>query len=716
MHTLSFGPATRERSAGSSPSIALAFTRVQQALTASGGPILVLLGETVLAAASYSLAAALMAPTYGAPRTQEFFRSTLVLVVGSRLAASLALQLYRRSLRYANALDLVLIAKAILASSICAWAFADFVVPGARLPVSLLVVDAPLLLLFWAGLHFGARVWRAQHAASRREGKCVVIVGAGDAGIAVLRELALDSEAPCRPVALVDDDPAKWGRRLYDVPIKGGTRDLARVAAETEADEILVCIPSATHSQMHDILNACRRSNLPVRSLPSLSELIRGPGTATVSRRDLRSPRIEELLQREQVRVDPHETERLVAGKTILVTGAGGSIGSELCRQIAAAGPRMLLLLDKSENSLFYVNRETAQHLGSARAKPFLVDVLDVDRLRRIFANEKPDVVFHAAAHKHVAMLELHPEEAIRNNVLGTRHTAEAAFDHGVSRFVNISTDKAVSPCNYMGLSKKLAEMCVRELALLSGGIGPGTSSARAATKFSSVRFGNVAGSTGSVLRLFWDQIQKGEPVRVTDPRATRYFMSIPEAVHLILRAATLGHRGETFVLDMGEPLNICELAKTMMLFAGLKPNEDARIEFVGLQSGEKINEELWEENERAVPTESDRILVARRPADGEGILEKIEQMGRLLAHCDTQELLGYVDETFPEFSANRIRMTREQFLPPQTKELACAGVARISSLEAAVPTIRNEYRGARVSTKRRPHASKSQSPRPCNT
>lgn len=531
--------------------------------------------------------------------------------------------------------------------------------------------------MFWGGLHFGPRMWRIQRAARRKHGKRVVIVGAGDAGMAVLKELALDSSSPSRPVAVVDDDPSKWGRTLYDVPVVGGTKDLAKIAADKKANEVLICVPSATRAQMHDILNASRRSNLPVRSLPSLSELIHRTGAGEVSRRDLRNPRIEDLLQREEIHVDAEETRRVVGGKTVLVTGAGGSIGSELCRQIAAAGPRKLLLVDKSENSLFYINLEASERLDSARVKPFLIDLLDSARMKRILRSEQPDIVFHAAAHKHVAMLEMHPEEAVRNNVLGTRHLAEAALECGVGRFVNISTDKAVNPRSYMGLSKKLSETCIHELALGAGAAGLNARPDGGATRFSNVRFGNVAGSTGSVLRLFWDQIQKGGPVRVTDPRATRYFMSVPEAVHLILRAAALGRGGETFVLDMGEPLNISELARTMTLFAGLRPNEDVRIEFIGLQKGEKISEELWEEGERPAPTESDRILAVRREnVSTHGVLEKTLRMEGFLRIQDREGLLRYIHDAFPEFTASRISGVCECVSGIEVPETTCEGVA----------------------------------------
>ncbi len=642
MQTLSVGQATRENPPIISGARAV-LARLGRHTYAMDASVFVLLAEGILAAICYALALMLVTQTRETAWTVGALRSTLLFGTGFPLVFSLAARLHRRSLRYANAFDLISIAKAASLSSILLGAFVWWQFRQLAIPAAVFVVNAALLQIAWAVLHFGARAHRAQLAAGRTTGKRAVIVGAGDAGMAVLKELALDAASPCRPVAVVDDDDEKWGRDPYGVPIVGGTKDLARIAAASKADEILICIPSATHSQMHDILDASRRSNLPVRTLPSLGELLRGPNRGAVSRRDLRSPRIEYLLQREEIRMDAEQIVEVVGGQTVLVSGAGGSIGSELCRQIASASPRKLLLLDKSENSLFYVHREVSEHLGDSSVTPFLADLVDRDRIARIFADERPDIVFHAAAYKHVAMLERHPQEAIRNNVLGTLHISEAALASGTRRFVNISTDKAVAPRNYMGLSKKITELCIQELARSSDAC------------LSNVRFGNVAGSTGSVLRLFWDQIQKGGPVRVTDSRATRYFMSVSEAVHLILRAAALGKGGETFVFDMGEPLNIYELAKTMMLFAGFKPEIDIPIEFIGLQEGEKLTEELWEAWERPAPTESGRILAIRgENALAHGILSKIRRMAEYLKHADNEKLILYLHGSFPEFSANR--------------------------------------------------------------
>jgi FlaA1/EpsC-like NDP-sugar epimerase len=599
----------------------------------------VLSAEIVLAAASFSFAIYVLSETHEPGWAAEILSATFGLLILFRLVGLAMSGLYQRSLRHACIPDLISIGQTAFFSSLFFWAFVRWQFQELRIPFALFILDWTILQLLWGSLHFGSRIFKTQQAVRRKHGRRVLIVGAGDAGMTLLKELSTDPASSCQPIALVDDDPAKSNRSIYGVPVLSGTKDIARLAAEMRAEEILVCIPSATPSQLKDILTICRRSRLPVRTLPSLAEL----ADEKVSRRQLRSPKITDLLDRVEIHIDLPETRRIVGGRVVLVTGAGGSIGSELCRQIAQASPQKIILLDKSENSLFYVHREVSQRCEASRVRPVLADILNRDRLRELLRSERPEIIFHAAAHKHVGLLEMHPQEAIRNNVIGTRNVAEAALEFGAARFVNISTDKAVSPKSYMGLSKKLAELYIQELA-------------RTHRKpFSNVRFGNVAGSSGSVLRLFWEQIQKGEPILVTDPRATRYFMSVPEAVHLILRAAALGKGGETFVFDMGEPLNIYELAKDMALFAGLKPGRDLPIEFIGLKDGEKIEEELWADFEQPVRTEAERILmIAEQNPMSLGILGKIRKMENLLLRDDREGLLEYLSEIEPGFKTTQ--------------------------------------------------------------
>lgn len=622
-------------------------------VSTSGRYFLVLLAELALATASYSASVFILRD--GRHWTAALWLPTLPIVLGFRFLGFFFGGLHKSSLRYAGLYDFTKIVETVSASSLVIFFFVRyFQISRGFPPLGLFVLDWALLQFLLCGLHFGARIYRSQQAFIRRRGKRgkrVVIVGAGDAGSSVLQELASDPEASCYPVAVLDDNRQTHGSRICGIPVVGGTKDLDRAVRMTGADEVLICVPSATRSEMNRILTVCCKSNVPVRTLPTLAEIIDGRATP----RDLRSVSIEDLLQRDELRPDPKEAAQVVGGKVVLVTGAGGSIGSELSRQVAAAEPQTLLLIEKTENSLFYIHSDLRERFPSLAIKPLLLDMTQRDSINEVFNRERPEVVFHAAAHKHVGLLELHPREAIRNNVLGTRNVALAALQSGASHFVNISTDKAVYPENYMGLSKKLTELCIQEL-----------SSSRS-TRFMNVRFGNVAGSAGSVLGIFWNQIQEGKPLQVTDPRATRYFMSIPEAVYLILRAAKQGRGGETFVLEMGEPVNIYELAKSLSLLAGLAPGKEIPIHFVGLRDGEKVEEELWEAWEQPAPTSQKGILsVYGRHPQATGILEKIERLEAYLRADDPDGLFGYLHDLFPDFATDRKPKSVEA--PPRTR------------------------------------------------
>jgi len=563
---------------------------------------------------------------------------TLLWLVGLRLLAFVLFGTCKLSLRVASIPEFICISKAVSTSSMAFYAITRLTGLDVRLPAALFILDWTVSIVLLVGLHFGMRLYSVQRAIGRSGGKRALIIGAGDAGTKVLKELVLDSGSAILPVGIIDDDPQKKGTTICGIPVLGGLSELASRVREQQAEEVFICIPSATRSQMKLILEGCRECGIPVRTLPSLAELVDG----RVGPQDLRSVRIEDLLQREEVKADPAFVREVIGDRVVLVTGAGGSIGSELCRQIASGSPRKLILVERSENSLFYIHLELQERFPSLCIEPRLVDVTCRDRIRAIFESERPEIVFHAAAHKHVHLMELHPYEAVRNNVLGTGNTALAARDFGASRFVNISTDKAVKPRNYMGLSKKITELVVRELAESSQ------------TRFMSVRFGNVAGSTGSVLRLFRDQIQKGGPIRITDPRATRYFMTIAEAVCLILHAAAQGHGGETFVFDMGKPLNIYEIARAFSLFSGLTPGKDLLFEFIGLKEGEKITEELWESWETLKPTTHDSIFeVSDGGTVATRILEQVDEFERLLARGDYQGLLLRCLKLFPEFAVD---------------------------------------------------------------
>jgi UDP-N-acetylglucosamine 4,6-dehydratase len=586
---------------------------------------------------------------------QFSWSADLPMVLVFRLACLFWLGPFKSSLRHASVHELTGIVKAVSISSVLILLAANRVaLVGQRLSPAMLVLDWALCVLFLGGLHFAARIYQSQRTLLHKGNKRVAVVGAGDAGMSVVRELASDPNSRRRPVAIFDDNPTTHGTTICGVPVVGTTDLLAQGKQSKNLDEVLICVPSATRSEMSRLFTICCQSGLPVRTLPTLAEIVDGK----VSQRDLRNLRVEDLLQREELVSDPGEAATIVGDRVVLITGAGGSIGSELSRQIAAAGPQTLLLLEKTENSLFYIDRELRERFPGLAIKPLLVDVTQRARVEEVLSQNKPSLVFHAAAHKHVGLLELHPNEALRNNVLGTRNVAIAAANNRVERFVNISSDKAVNPENYMGLSKKLTELCMQELASRHG------------TRFMNVRFGNVAGSTGSVLRLFWDHLQKGEALHVTDPRATRFFMSIPEAVHLILRAAGQGRGGETFVLEMGQPINIYELAKSMSLLAGFAPGKELPIHFVGLRDGEKISEELWSEWEKPTPTTQKGIYaIEQQDSLAENILQAIDELERELTANDQKRLNACIGRLFPSFAAKHSANETENELGQSSSE-----------------------------------------------
>ncbi len=560
-----------------------------------------------------------------------------VLVISG--AALAVFGVFWRSLRHAGIRDLVAIGKAVGVSSVCLYLARDLWIPAEKLPAALFVRDGLICFLGLAAFHFSERLYFLRSGRRSLTAKRAVVVGAGDGGACLVKDLSSDPKASVRVVAFVDDDLTKKNSRICDVPVIGDLSDLKRAVVEHNADEILICIPSATQQQTGRILNACRECGVPVRMLPTLAELTNG----MVTSKSLRPIRMDDLLQRECLVCDPEITRALVMDKVVLVTGAGGSIGSELCRQLAEAYPRRLVLVDKSENNLFHIQLAVRERVPNLDLGVYLRDITDGASVRELFVTENPQVVFHAAAFKHVGMMELHPQEAIRNNVLGTRNVATAALASGVESFVNISTDKAVSPQNYMGLSKMLAEMIIRDIAT------------KHKVRFVNVRFGNVAGSAGSVIQLFADQIMKGGPLRVTDPQATRYFMSIPEAAYLILCAARRGVGGETFVFDMGQPINIYQLARTLSLYSGLAPEEELPIEFIGLRDGEKFHEDLWDEWETPRRTDQPRLL----SLDGANphaidIQKAIAEFEKFVICRDYQGLLGYIERLLPGFAESR--------------------------------------------------------------
>ncbi len=508
------------------------------------------------------------------------------------------------------------------------------------LPASVIALFMLLTLAFLVGARFLVHLvveGRVRNFRVSKGARDVLIVGGGDGGRLVVRELVRNRQLRLRPVGFVDDDPRKQGMKdEYGLKVLGTTtsEDLARVLDEFEPDEVVIAIPSAPGTLRARIVVACRQRGIPVRTMPTVFELLRdGSGQLQVTRQ-LREVRVEDILGREPVRIELERVGAYLTGQVVLVTGAGGSIGGELSRQIARVGPRRLVLVDHAEDNLFEIMRELEEDRHVRTASPVLADCREEERMREVLSEHRPNVIFHAAAYKHVMMMELNPVEAIRNNALATRVVARIAGDMGVSTFVLVSTDKAVNPATVMGASKALAEWAVE------------ASAARyPATTYSTVRFGNVLASSGSVVPIFRRQIAAGGPVTVTDERMSRYFMTIPEAVQLIIRAGSLTEgSGEVFVLDMGDPVRIIDLAETMITLSGLETGRDIAIEIVGARPGEKFHEDLFNPYERMQPTPAQKILRADRdPLDPDWVERTFEKINLLVLEGDAAVLAEHV-------------------------------------------------------------------------
>jgi FlaA1/EpsC-like NDP-sugar epimerase len=454
-----------------------------------------------------------------------------------------------------------------------------------------------------------------------------------------VRELARNPQLRMRPVGFIDDDPRKQGiKDEHGLKVLGTTseEDLARILDEVEPDEVVIAIPSAPGTLRARVVAACRRRGIPVRTMPTVFELLAdGSGQLKVTRQ-LREVRVEDMLGREPVRMELERVGAYLANEVVMVTGAGGSIGSELCRQIARVNPRRLVLVDHAEDNLFEILRELEEDRHVRSAVPVLADCKEEERMREVLTEHHPAVVFHAAAYKHVTMMELNPVEAIRNNALATRLVAQIAGEIGVGTFVLVSTDKAVKPATVMGASKALAEWAVEAAAVRYR-----------ETRYATVRFGNVLGSSGSVVPIFRRQIAAGGPVTVTDPRMTRYFMTIPEAVQLVIRAGSLTERsGEVYVLEMGDSIKIIDLAETMIRLSGLEPERDIAIEIVGARPGEKFHEDLFNPYERPQPTPVQRILRAQRePLDPQWTAQTFADINLLVLEGDAAALAEHVSK-----------------------------------------------------------------------
>ncbi|MBU0664993.1 MAG: polysaccharide biosynthesis protein [Proteobacteria bacterium] len=545
--------------------------------------------------------------------------------------------LYRGLWRFASIPDLVRILKAVFLGTLLIAVVLFLTNRLAGTPRSILVLYPLLLTIGLSVPRMFYRWYREQYRmpVCLAEGKRVVIVGAGQAGELLVRDLRRQSEI--LPVAFVDDDTTKHGREIHGVRVLGNISEIAEIISELDVQEILIAMPSANRDTMQRITEQCDPAGIPFKVLPSLQELVGDQ----VSYGQLRPVTLEDLLGRDPVKLDIEAIAAYLKRKTILVTGGGGSIGSELCRQVAGMNPVRLVIFDQGEFNLYAIDNELRSDFPDLELVSVLGDVKNKERVDWVFKKFRPDVVFHAAAYKHVPMVELNPAEGVANNVRGSCIVADAADAYGVDRFVFISTDKAVNPANVMGTTKRIAEIYCQNL------------NSRSKTKYITTRFGNVLGSAGSVVPLFQRQIEKGGPVTVTHPDITRYFMTIPESVSLILQAGAMGEGGEIFVLDMGEPVLIRHLAEQMIRLAGLKPEKDIAIQYTGLRPGEKLYEELLHESEGLQPTTHDKLLLARsRAVDWQWLNQALVRLDDAAVSRNVPDLLKQLQSIVPEFSA----------------------------------------------------------------
>lgn len=551
--------------------------------------------------------------------------------------------LYRGMWVFASLPDLKRVLKAIAVSvaSVTALVALDRGAPAT--PRSMLLLYPMLLLLVMGGGRVTWRMWKEHrlYGGLIGAGKPVVVVGAGTGGAMLVRELQRSPD--WRVVALVDDDAGKWGRELYGYPVAGGVDALPQVLGDYKAHHVILAMPSAANKALQRAADLAVRAGAHVFKVPGLDELMSGKVAVSAMRR----VEIEDLLGREPVRIDSGHVRTMIAGKTVLITGAGGSIGSELCRQVARFKPARVVLFDAGEYALYAIDQWFAVHQPDVEVVPLAGDVRDAARLDEVFAAYRPQLVFHAAAYKHVPLMEIdNAWQAVRNNVLGTLQVAEHAQRYGAERFVLISTDKAVNPTNVMGATKRLAEMVCEALQCAGRANG-------ATTQMEMVRFGNVLGSTGSVIPKFAEQIARGGPVTVTHPDINRYFMSIPEAAQLVLQAAAMGQGGDVFVLDMGEPVKIVDLARNMIRLSGYD-EDDIRIEFTGLRPGEKLYEELLADSETTRETPHPKLRIARsRPVD-DGFLDVLRGWLSASGGMPDEEVRVALRRWVPEYSPAR--------------------------------------------------------------
>ena len=555
------------------------------------------------------------------------------------LGCLLCFRQFRSLLSYFSLPDLLRISGALLVANVAVYGLRYILAPNFLTPRGVVLINLVLGICVLSTMRLGLRMYRERVTPGKnlagRPLQKIAIVGAGDAGATLAKEFLSSPSRGFRPVMFLDDDRSKHGHQIHGVPVVGPPEAVAELKEAGGLTKVVIAMPSASAKRIREIVMQMTQLGLKVETLPSMEEL--ASGRVRVSR--IRPVEVQDLLGRDPVNLDSDAIRSLITGKVAMVTGAGGSIGSELCRQIAALNPKRLLMLEQAEGSLFNIEQELNEAGYGAIAVPLIADVLDERRIRFILERYTPDVIFHAAAHKHVGLMERQPGEAVKNNTTGTRQLAELASAQGIATFVLVSTDKAINPTSVMGATKRLAEMHVQIIHHRP----------QNQTRFITVRFGNVLGSSGSVIPIFKQQIAAGGPVTVTHPDVTRYFMTIPEAVGLILQTAVLGRGGEIFVLDMGNPVKIVDLARNLIELSGLRPDDDIEIKFIGLRPGEKLYEELQHHTEQLQPTTHPRVLRFASPP--------FSEQWRQTCMCEIEERSG-------ELEPNQLKQLMKKLVP----------------------------------------------------